>query len=196
MTTEGTGGLHEVGLPEATIDRHRAIESLREELEAVDWYDQRAAATRDGELREILLHNRDEEKEHAAMLLEWLRQRDAGFAEQMRTWFRKEGQDGGASEAHAAPTGSDGRAEHPASAPTDARGLGIGDDRQLGSRGWLLLCPPERKEQVIQPQDCATARRMTKLRSRVSTSPNPRASYIDLAPLKCPASPSSGSREG
>jgi len=65
-------GLHESAelLDEATVDRHRAITSLKEELEAVDWYDQRVAATRDPTLAAILAHNRDEEKEHAAMTLE------------------------------------------------------------------------------------------------------------------------------
>jgi hypothetical protein len=56
-----------------TIDRHRAIVSLMEELEAVDWYDQRAKAATDADLKAILAHNRDEEKEHAIMTLEWLR---------------------------------------------------------------------------------------------------------------------------
>ncbi|MEW6474063.1 MAG: ferritin-like domain-containing protein [Actinomycetota bacterium] len=59
-----------------TKEHHRAIVSLMEELEAVDWYDQRIDATGDPELRAILTHNRDEEKEHAAMTLEWLRRRD------------------------------------------------------------------------------------------------------------------------
>ena len=58
------------------IDRHRAIASLMEELEAVDWYDQRVAATDDPSLKAILAHNRDEEKEHASMVLEWLRRHD------------------------------------------------------------------------------------------------------------------------
>jgi uncharacterized protein len=58
------------------IDQHRAFTSLIEELEAVDWYNQRAKATADGELRAILEHNRDEEKEHATMVLEWLRRHD------------------------------------------------------------------------------------------------------------------------
>ena len=71
-------GLHEPAssLSPETIDRHRAIRSLMEELEAVDWYDQRVNATDDDSLRAILAHNRDEEKEHAAMTLEWLRRRD------------------------------------------------------------------------------------------------------------------------
>ena len=60
-----------------TMDRHRALASLGEELEAIDWYAQRIDATTDDSLRAILVHNRDEEKEHAAMLLEWLRRGDA-----------------------------------------------------------------------------------------------------------------------
>ena len=73
------------------IDQHRAIVSLMEELEAVDWYNQRAKATSNAELRAILEHNRDEEKEHAAMVLEWLRRRDPKLAEHLRTYlFTKE----------------------------------------------------------------------------------------------------------
>jgi len=70
-----------------TRDRHRAIVSLMEEFEAVDWYDQRVDATADEELRAILAHNRDEEKEHAAMLLEWLRRRDPAFERHLRDWL-------------------------------------------------------------------------------------------------------------
>ena len=73
------------------IDRHRAIVSLMEELEAIDWYDQRVDATQDDELRKILAHNRDEEKEHAAMMLEWLRRHDAKLDEHLRTYLFKEG---------------------------------------------------------------------------------------------------------
>jgi ferritin-like protein len=69
------------------IDTHRAIVSLMEELEAVDWYNQRAKATKNPELRAILEHNRDEEKEHAAMALEWLRRTDAKFAEHLKTFL-------------------------------------------------------------------------------------------------------------
>jgi len=81
--------LHESreALPEEIIERHRAITSLMEELDAVDWYDQRAAVTSDAELREILLHNRDEEMEHAAMVLEWLRRHHPVFAEHLRTYL-------------------------------------------------------------------------------------------------------------
>ncbi|MEQ8860398.1 MAG: ferritin-like domain-containing protein [Pseudomonadales bacterium] len=88
-----SGSLHESreDLSPATIDRHRAIMSLMEELEAVDWYDQRVDATQDEELRAILAHNRDEEKEHAAMILEWLRRNDPGFDRELRTYLFKDG---------------------------------------------------------------------------------------------------------
>jgi hypothetical protein len=81
--------LHEPAaeLEKDTIDRHRAIVSLMEELEAVDWYDQRIDAATDEELREILMHNRDEEKEHAAMVLEWLRRRDAALDAHLREYL-------------------------------------------------------------------------------------------------------------
>jgi uncharacterized protein len=69
------------------IDRHRAIVSIMEELEAIDWYDQRVAAADDKELQELLAHNRDEEKEHAAMALEWLRRRDPKLDEHLRTYL-------------------------------------------------------------------------------------------------------------
>ena len=82
-------GLHEPAelLGEATIDRHRAFTSLVEELEAVDWYDQRVHATSDSSLADILAHNRDEEKEHAAMTLEWLRRRDPALDGHLRTYL-------------------------------------------------------------------------------------------------------------
>jgi hypothetical protein len=69
------------------VDRHRAITSLMEELEAVDWYNQRVAATTDDELRAILAHNRDEEKEHAAMVLEWLRRQDPALDANLRKYL-------------------------------------------------------------------------------------------------------------
>jgi hypothetical protein len=58
-----------------------------EELEAVDWYNQRADACKDAELKAILMHNRDEEKEHAAMVLEWIRRKDASFSEELRDYL-------------------------------------------------------------------------------------------------------------
>ncbi len=74
-------------LSDQTRDMHRAIESLMEELEAVDWYNQRVDACRDPELKKILAHNRDEEKEHAAMVLEWIRRRDSKFDKELRDWL-------------------------------------------------------------------------------------------------------------
>lgn len=74
-------------LSEETKDRHRAIASIMEELEAVDWYDQRVQATSDPSLAAILAHNRDEEKEHAVMTLEWLRRRDPVLDEHLRTYL-------------------------------------------------------------------------------------------------------------
>lgn len=74
-------------LSNQTRDMHRAITSLMEELEAVDWYNQRVDACKDDELRAILEHNRDEEKEHAAMVLEWIRRRDSTFASELKDYL-------------------------------------------------------------------------------------------------------------
>src|SRR5262249_55403259 len=86
-------GLHEdeKKLAEDIVDRHRAIISIQEEFEAVDWYDQRVGATKNKELAEILAHNRDEEKEHASMVIEWLRRNDAKWDEHLRTYLFTEG---------------------------------------------------------------------------------------------------------
>lgn len=78
-------------LSEETRNMHRALVSLMEELEAIDWYQQRADACTDGELREILLHNKREEMEHAMMTLEWIRRRDADFDRMSRTYLYTEG---------------------------------------------------------------------------------------------------------
>ncbi len=68
-----------------TQDNHRALTSMQEELEAADWYDQRVDAATDPALKEILAHNRDEEKEHFVMLLEWYRRRDAKMSAELKT---------------------------------------------------------------------------------------------------------------
>lgn len=68
-------------------DMHRAIVSLMEELEAVDWYNQRADVCKDVELKAILEHNRDEEKEHASMLLEWIRRKDSKFSKELKDYL-------------------------------------------------------------------------------------------------------------
>lgn len=70
-----------------TRDMHRAIVSLMEELEAVDWYRQRAEACKDADLKAILEHNRDEEKEHAAMILEWIRRNDPEFSKHIKGYL-------------------------------------------------------------------------------------------------------------
>lgn len=77
-------------LPAEVIEQHRAMASLIEELEAVIWYQERASASQDEELVAVLRHNRDEEIEHAAMLLEWLRRRFPGFDEQLKTYLFKD----------------------------------------------------------------------------------------------------------
>lgn len=74
-------------LSNETKDMHRAIISLMEELEAVDWYNQRMDATSDPELKGILQHNRDEEKEHAAMLLEYIRRKDTTFDKELKDYL-------------------------------------------------------------------------------------------------------------
>ena len=78
-------------LSKETLSLHHAIVSLMEELEAVDWYNQRAKATGNASLRAILEHNRDEEKEHAAMALEWIRRQDPTFSQHLKTFLFTEG---------------------------------------------------------------------------------------------------------
>jgi ferritin-like protein len=79
-------------LSDETKDMHRAIVSLMEELEAVDWYNQRVYACKDPELKKILEHNRDEEKEHAAMALEWIRRKDKKMDQHLRDYLFTEGE--------------------------------------------------------------------------------------------------------
>ena len=74
-------------LDDETRDFHRAVTSLMEELEAVDWYNQRAAVCKDPELKAILEHNRDEEMEHAAMVLEWIRRRSPPFDRELKEYL-------------------------------------------------------------------------------------------------------------
>jgi hypothetical protein len=71
-------------LKDKTLDMKRAIDSLKEELEATDWYNQRADVCTDENLKKILVHNANEEKEHAAMLIEWIRQHDDNFAKELK----------------------------------------------------------------------------------------------------------------
>ncbi|WP_275098502.1 ferritin-like domain-containing protein [Sedimenticola hydrogenitrophicus] len=82
-------GYHEpiAELSAETRDMHRAIISLMEELEAIDWYNQRVDACRDPQLKAILAHNRDEEKEHASMVLEWIRRNDPRFEHELKDYL-------------------------------------------------------------------------------------------------------------
>jgi len=78
-------------LTDDTREMHRAVSSLMEEFEAVDWYNQRVDACKDPELKAILEHNRDEEKEHAAMVLEWIRRKDPVMDKHLRKFLFTEG---------------------------------------------------------------------------------------------------------
>jgi uncharacterized protein len=122
MTSEGFHEPLEL-LSEETRDRHRAIVSLMEELEAVDWYAQRVDATADEELRGILQHNLEEEIEHATMVLEWLRRRHPKFDAELRERLFREGPIVGADHGEAATGGPD------PSAPRPDDSLGIGSLR-------------------------------------------------------------------
>jgi ferritin-like protein len=119
--TDSSSTVHEDGLSPKTLDRHRAIVSLIEELEAVDWYAQRAEAATDPALRAILEHNGDEEKEHAMMVLEWLRRTDPGFDDYMRTYLFSAG-----SITEAESAAQNGGGDAAARAPAKDGSLGIG----------------------------------------------------------------------
>jgi ferritin-like protein len=111
-------------LDQITMERHRATRSVIEELDAVDWYDQRARATKDDALRAVLEHNRDEEREHAAMALEWLRRNDEVWNRVLRTYLFTTG----------ALTEVEARAEGEVPSVNGAEpGLGIGNLRDPGA---------------------------------------------------------------
>ncbi len=123
-------GFHEAEehLRPETRDDHRAWASLQEELEAVDWYNQRVDAVGDPELARILAHNRDEEKEHAAMVIEWLRRRDPAWNAKLRQYLFTEASV--LEIEHAAEEGADAPAPAPAPASGDGAGsLDIGSLR-------------------------------------------------------------------
>jgi ferritin-like protein len=86
-------GYHEAEekLSAETRDIHRAVVSLQEELEAIDWYRQRADATENAALKAVLLHNMEEEVEHACMVLEWLRRHVPVFEKNLRAYLFQEG---------------------------------------------------------------------------------------------------------
>jgi uncharacterized protein len=106
-------------LPQEARNFSRALNSLKEEIEAVDWYHQRVVTCNDAELAGILAHNRDEEIEHACMALEWLRRNMPGWDEQLRTYLFKDGS------IIAAEHAATGREEFLATAP-EVNSLGIG----------------------------------------------------------------------
>jgi ferritin-like protein len=104
-------------------DQTRALTSLKEEIEAVDWYTQRAACCQDDELRAILIHNRDEEIEHACMTIEWLRRRVPAWNRQLETYlFTKTPIVGSERAARAAPDAQ--QAPSPARASDGSLGIG------------------------------------------------------------------------
>jgi ferritin-like protein len=105
-------------LSSATQDMHRALVSLQEELEAVDWYQQRADACEDAELKAILLHNMREEIEHASMVLEWLRRNHPDFQQHLRTYLFQEKP---ILDIEVADTAHNGRAEPTAQLPRGGR---------------------------------------------------------------------------
>jgi len=119
-------GLHEPGesLKASTIDCHRAIVSLMEEFEAIDWYNQRVDAATDEQLKAVLAHNRDEEKEHASMVLEWLRRHDPTLSKWLKTYLFQEGSITGREKSE---TGSEGEGgEDPEAGGGSDGSLGIG----------------------------------------------------------------------
>jgi ferritin-like protein len=91
--TDSSAQLHEPAdqLRPETVELHRAVVSLIEEFEAIDWYSQRIDATTDADLRGVLAHNREEEKEHAVMTLEWLRRRDPELDLHLRRYLFTDG---------------------------------------------------------------------------------------------------------
>src|SRR3954467_13577050 len=109
-------------LSEGTKNMHRALVSLREELEAVDWYQQRAEACSDADLRAVLTHNKNEEIEHAMMTLEWLRRHEPVIDDNLKTYLNTTGPIVGV-EAAAMAGGSAPAAE--ASADSSSPSLGI-----------------------------------------------------------------------
>jgi ferritin-like protein len=78
-------------LSEETRNLHRALVSLIEELEAIDWYQQRAQACSDPDLQAILIHNQNEEIEHATMVMEWLRRHHPQFNADFKRYLFTDG---------------------------------------------------------------------------------------------------------
>ena len=131
---------------------HRAITSLMEELEAIDWYDQRIDATGDAELAAVLAHNRDEEKEHACMVLEWIRRHDPYFDVCLRRFLFTSGRIEEIEEAHeGAGSGREGGADRDAVRRQPARGGGamIGLNRDLAPMSGVVWERVEREARDV-----------------------------------------------
>ena len=116
-------GFHEDDLPEDAQEFHRMIQSVIEELEAVDWYNQRAEATNDPDVQAIVEHNRDEEIEHACMGLEWLRRNNPVWDEMLRTFLFQTAKITEIEEEGEAEEGESEKVEAPAS----SKSLGLGN---------------------------------------------------------------------
>ena len=119
---------HEENLPEEVKDFHRMIQTVIEELEAIDWYHQRAAATKDPQIRAIVEHNRDEEVEHAAMALEWLRRNYSNFDQYFQEFLFSDGPITHADDEHHHGHGH-------SHGPVDSPKVSISSDHSLGIKG-------------------------------------------------------------
>lgn len=104
----------------------RALSSLKEEVEAIDWYHQRVAACQDPQLKAIMAHNRDEEIEHACMTLEWLRRNMPGWDEELRTYLFTTGDITALEESEGEGEPQEEAAAEPAAKPGTQSGLGLG----------------------------------------------------------------------
>jgi len=121
-----SSGYHETGLSEKTKEIHRALASLQEELEAVDWYNQRMDTSGDQALADILKHNRDEEIEHACMALEYLRREVPEFDENLKTYLFTSVPVTEVEEQEAEGGGEEGGNSNSASSSTGDLGIGSG----------------------------------------------------------------------
>ena len=121
-----SSGYHETGLSEKTTEIHRALASLQEELEAVDWYNQRMDTSGDQALADILKHNRDEEIEHACMALEYLRREVPEFDENLKTYLFTSVPVTEVEEQEAEGGGEEGGNSNSASSSTGDLGIGSG----------------------------------------------------------------------
>ena len=113
-------------LSEDTKNMHRALVSLREELEAVDWYQQRAEACTDSDLAAVLIHNKNEEIEHAIMTLEWIRRKSKVFDENIDTYINTKGSILAVEKAASGGGGEGGGESKPAAAHSTSKSLGVG----------------------------------------------------------------------